>query len=189
MKYWVSFGLFQLAEFISDITLIFIMPFYYEIKLALILWLVHGTKLVYDSIVNRELTKREKAIDKWLTRINKYRDEIIALFWFEISRCSVRIIAALMSGGMSVLTKSQLPELNELSENGCNESSPNIMNVSNNNNNDINYRRSKRLVKIEEMHANEDSDTDQLAMETDDNEHRHSETMSSNATVQYAIID
>lgn len=186
MKYWVSFGLFQLAEFISDITLIFIMPFYYEIKLALLLWLVHGTKLVYDSIVNRELTKREKAIDKWLTRINKYRDEIIALCWFEVSRCSVRIIAALMSGGMSVLTKSQQSEYDE---NSCNESSPSIMHV-NNNNNDINYRRSKRLVKIEELHATEESDSDQPAMDTDDNnEQGHSETMSSTATVQYAIID
>lgn len=182
MKYWVSYGLFQLVEFISDITLIFIMPFYYEIKLALLLWLVHGTKLVYDSIVNRELTKREKAIDKWLTRINKYRDEIIALFWFEISRCSVRIIAALMSGGMSVIAKSQEPELDE----SCNEISPSVKNI---NNNDLNYRRSKRLIRIEELPATDDSDTEQVAMDTGGVVHDHNETMSSNATVQYAIID
>lgn len=186
MKYWVSYGLFQLAEFISDITLIFIMPFYYEIKLALLLWLVHGTKLVYDSIVNRELAKREKTIDKWLTRINKYRDEIIALFWFEISRCSVRIIAALMSSGMSVITKSQEPELEE----SCNEISPSILNFNNNNNNnnnDMNYRRSKRLIRIEEIPATDESDTDQVAMDT--NGADHNETMSSNATVCYRLID
>jgi hypothetical protein len=184
MKYWVSYGLFQFVEFFSDITLIYIMPFYYEIKLALILWLVHGTKLVYDSIVNRELTKREKTIDKWLTRINKYRDEIIALVWFEISRCSVRIIAALMSSGMSVLTQPR-------DDGGCFETSPSIMNTgsNHNNNNDANFRRSKRLIKIEEIHPAEDSDTEQVPMETDDCEHELSETGSSNATVQYAIVD
>lgn len=136
MKYWISFAFFQISESISDISLIFILPFYYELKLFVLLWLVHGTKLVYDSIINRELTKREKAIDKWLIKINKYRNELIALLWFELSRCSVKIISALMSSGLSVLTKSQpdlmITQVNE----SCNESSQDI-NMSNSNHNKI----------------------------------------------------
>lgn len=107
MKYWVSFGAFQAFELVADITISFIIPFYIELKLAAIMWLVLGTKLVFDSIVNRELTKREKSIDRCLNRVKKIRDEIVATIWFEISRCSVRIVTTLMSGGLSVLAKSE----------------------------------------------------------------------------------
>lgn len=103
MKYWVSFAAFQVFEFVSDYTLAFIVPFYLELKITCILWLVMGTKLIFDSIVNRELTKREKTIDKWLNRFSKARNEMVALVWFEMSRCSVKIITMLMSVGMSAL--------------------------------------------------------------------------------------
>lgn len=111
MKYWVSFAAFQMFEFISDYTLVFIIPFYHEMKLMCIIWLVVGTKLVFDSIVNRELAKREKTIDKWLLRFSKYRNEMIAIIWFEISRCSVRLITLLMTGGVSILLTSPTAEL------------------------------------------------------------------------------
>lgn len=62
-----------------------------------------GTKLIFDSIVNRELTKREKTIDKWLNRIGKARNELVAIIWFEVSRCSIKIFTALMSGGLSAI--------------------------------------------------------------------------------------
>lgn len=103
MKYWISFAAFQLFELISDYTLAFILPFYLELKITCLLWIVMGTKLIFDSIVNRELTKREKAIDKWLTRFSKARNEMVALVWFELSRCSVKLITMLMSVGMSAL--------------------------------------------------------------------------------------
>lgn len=112
MKYWVSFAAFQSFELAADIILIFLIPFYYLFKLLVIVWLVYGTRMVYDTIINRELTKREKAIDKQLSKVFKLRDEIIATIWFEMSRCSVRIVTALMSGGLSVLTKSH-PEHSE----------------------------------------------------------------------------
>lgn len=108
MKYWVSFSAFQIAEFGADLTLAYIVPLYYEIKLSLILWIVLGTKMFFDSIVNRELTKREKAIDKFLTKSAKARDEVIATAWFEVSRCSVKIFTLLMTGGLSVLSKTPI---------------------------------------------------------------------------------
>lgn len=102
MKYWVSFSAFQLFEMVADITLAFILPFYIELKLLSVLWLVIGTKLIFDSIVHRELSKREKAIDRWLVKMSKARDEVIAIVWHEISRCSIRLITSLMAGGMSI---------------------------------------------------------------------------------------
>lgn len=92
-------------ELVADIILAFIIPFYIEIKMAVIMWLVLGTNLIYDTIVDRELKKREKSIDKWLTKVGKLRDELIALVWFEISRCSYKIITSIFSGSLSVLAK------------------------------------------------------------------------------------
>lgn len=92
-------------ELFADITLAFILPFYIELKLAAIVWLVVGTKLVFDTIVNRELTKREKSIDRWLSKLLKIRDEIVAMIWFEISRCSIKIFTTLMTGGLYVTGK------------------------------------------------------------------------------------
>jgi len=90
-------------ELVADVTLAFILPFYILIKLLCILWLVLGTKLIFDSIVNRELKKRERTIDRWLNKISKARDELVARIWYAISRCSVLFFTSLMSGGLSVL--------------------------------------------------------------------------------------
>lgn len=120
MKYWVSFAAFQTFELAADFILVFLIPFYHLFKLLIILWLVYGARVVYDSIINRELVKREKAIDEQLNKIYKLRNELIATVWFEASRCSVRVATALMSGGLSVLTKSH-PEHSE--ESMCCESS------------------------------------------------------------------
>lgn len=103
MKYWVSFGAFQAFEIVSDVTISFILPFYIELKLLSILWMVLGTKLIFDTIVNRELSRREKTIDRWLNKISKCRDELLAILWLEFSQCSVKILSALMTGGLSVL--------------------------------------------------------------------------------------
>lgn len=110
MKYWVSFGAFQLFELVADFTIAFILPFYNELKLALIIWLVIGTKLVFDTIVNRELTKREKSIDRWLNKVSKLRDEFIASLWFELSRSSINIIRSLVT---AVLVSRQSDDIME----------------------------------------------------------------------------
>lgn len=103
MKYWVSYSAFQMFEHVSDITLSFILPFYIELKIMSIMWLVLGARIVFDSIINRELTKREKSIDRYLGKLNKLRDELIAVIWFEISRFSVQLISSMMTGGFAIL--------------------------------------------------------------------------------------
>lgn len=118
MKYWVSFSAFQVFEYISDITLAFILPFYIELKVTFLCWLVLGTKLIFDSIVNRELTKREKTIDKWLNRIGKARNEFVAIIWFEVSRFWIKVLTSIMSGGLSAIVTApdQSDESMELDE-------------------------------------------------------------------------
>lgn len=188
MKYWVSYAAFQSLELAADIILIYLIPFYYFLKLLVIAWLVYGTRIVYDSIINRELTKREKTIDKQLNRIFKLRDEIIATIWYELSRCSVRIVTTLMSGGLSVLTKSH-PEHDQNSI--CYETSPantafassTYSRMLNYNNNEINYRRSKRNLRIEEV-VDDKSDQGEEAMDCDDTRSKEHDI-----TVEYIITE
>lgn len=106
MKYWVSFSAFQTVEPIADLTLAYFLPFYIELKFIAIIWLVLGTRLIFDSIVDKELTKCEKSIDKWLNRTTKIRDETISLIWYEFTRCSFKILTTIMTGGISVLAES-----------------------------------------------------------------------------------
>lgn len=120
LKYWVSYGAFQLFELVADFTLAYILPFYIELKLISILWLVMGSKLIFDSIVNRELTKREKTIDKWLTKLKKLRDELIASVWYEVSRCSVKIITTVFSAMIPIPLGSD--ESETISQSGADES-------------------------------------------------------------------
>lgn len=84
-------------ELFADFSLAYILPFYNELKLISIIWLVMGTKLIFDTIINRELTKREKSIDRWLNKVSKVRDEIIASLWYEISRSSINLLRSLIT--------------------------------------------------------------------------------------------
>lgn len=94
MKYWVSFSVFQTIEYFADLTVAFVMPFYIEFKISALMWLVHmRASSLIDSAVDKELKKREKTIDKWLKKIN---NEFIGVVWFELSRCSIKILAILL---------------------------------------------------------------------------------------------
>lgn len=112
MKYWVSFGAFQMFELFADITIAYIVPFYIELKLVAILWIITGTKLIFDTIVNRELTKREKSIDKCLNEMKRVRDELVATIWYEVSRCSINIVTTVMTSSLNVLVRPE-PKSND----------------------------------------------------------------------------
>lgn len=72
MMYWVVFALFTTAETITDVFLGFWFPFYYEIKIIVVLWLLspatEGSSILYRKFVHPVLVKREKEIDEYLLR-------------------------------------------------------------------------------------------------------------------------
>jgi len=94
MKYWVSYSVFQVLEYFADLTVAFVMPFYLELKLCALMWLVHmRASSLIDSAVDKELKKREKNIDRWLKKLN---NEFVGVFWFQFSRVSVKILTFLL---------------------------------------------------------------------------------------------
>ncbi|XP_057364689.1 receptor expression-enhancing protein 2-like isoform X2 [Daphnia carinata] len=72
MMYWVVFALFTTAETITDVFFGFWFPFYYEIKIVVVLWLLspatEGSSILYRKFVHPILVKREKEIDEYLNR-------------------------------------------------------------------------------------------------------------------------
>ncbi|XP_058676211.1 receptor expression-enhancing protein 4 [Ammospiza nelsoni] len=71
MMYWIVFALFMTAETFTDL-LIFWLPFYYEVKMAFVIWLLspytRGASLLYRRFVHPTLARREKDIDAFLVR-------------------------------------------------------------------------------------------------------------------------
>ncbi|KAL7295662.1 hypothetical protein TKK_0011018 [Trichogramma kaykai] len=72
MMYWIVFALFTCAETFTDVFFSFWFPFYYEIKIILVLWLLSpatkGSSILYRRFVHPALCKRESEIDEALAR-------------------------------------------------------------------------------------------------------------------------
>jgi len=74
MMYWIIFALFTTAETLADL-LISWLPFYFEIKIVFLIWLLspatNGTSYLYRRFVHPQLQKHEEEIDKWIAEISK----------------------------------------------------------------------------------------------------------------------
>lgn len=71
MMYWIVFALFTAVETILDIFMSWF-PFYYEIKILFILWVLspatRGSSLLYKKVVHPLLCSREKEIDEFIEK-------------------------------------------------------------------------------------------------------------------------
>ncbi|NXF87197.1 REEP4 protein, partial [Eubucco bourcierii] len=69
MMYWIVFALFMATETITDL-LISWFPFYYEMKMAFVIWLLspytRGASLLYRKFVHPTLSSKEKEIDTYI---------------------------------------------------------------------------------------------------------------------------
>ncbi|VDM95108.1 unnamed protein product [Thelazia callipaeda] len=67
MMYWIVFAFFCFIETIADIIVSFWLPFYYELKIFFVLWLLSpwtkGASILYRKWVHPTLTKHERDID------------------------------------------------------------------------------------------------------------------------------
>ncbi|NXG17973.1 REEP4 protein, partial [Grallaria varia] len=80
MMYWIVFALFMATETFTDL-LISWFPFYYEVKMAFVLWLLspytRGASLLYRRLVHPTLTRKEKDIDTFLIRTRERSYEMM----------------------------------------------------------------------------------------------------------------
>ncbi|VDP45389.1 unnamed protein product [Soboliphyme baturini] len=72
--YWIVFALFLWIETLTDV-LLFWLPFYYELKIVFVIWLLspytRGATILYKTFIHPTLTLHEEAIDDWLDRAFK----------------------------------------------------------------------------------------------------------------------
>lgn len=70
MMYWIVFALFCFAESVADVFVAFWFPFYYEVKMLFVLWLLSpwtkGASILYRKWIHPTLARHEKDIDALL---------------------------------------------------------------------------------------------------------------------------
>lgn len=114
MMYWVVFALFTTAETITDVFFGFWFPFYYEIKIIVVLWLLspatEGSSILYRKFVHPILVKREKEIDEYLLRAKEESYKTVLELGTKSVQYASRVImqTAINGGGglMNTLRKS-----------------------------------------------------------------------------------
>jgi receptor expression-enhancing protein 1/2/3/4 len=71
MMYWIVFACFTFVETFADIFIAWL-PFYYEIKILFVLWLLSpatkGASILYRKFIHPQLAKREKEIDTYISK-------------------------------------------------------------------------------------------------------------------------
>ncbi|XP_054854527.1 receptor expression-enhancing protein 4 isoform X1 [Eublepharis macularius] len=83
MMYWIVFALFMATETVAD-TFISWFPFYYEIKMAFVVWLLSpytkGASLLYRKFIHPTLTRKEKEIDQFIVQAKERGYETLVSF-------------------------------------------------------------------------------------------------------------
>jgi len=78
MMYWIVFAIFTSVETFADIFVAFWFPFYYEVKILLLIWLISpvsrgslGSSILYRRFVHPSLIAREEEIDRMILRMQE----------------------------------------------------------------------------------------------------------------------
>ncbi|KAM3830675.1 receptor expression-enhancing protein 1-like isoform 3-T3 [Vipera latastei] len=83
MMYWIVFALFMATETVTD-TFFSWFPFYYEIKMAFVVWLLSpytkGASLLYRKLVHPTLSSKEKEIDHFICQAKERGYESLVSF-------------------------------------------------------------------------------------------------------------
>ncbi|NWU93913.1 REEP4 protein, partial [Upupa epops] len=83
MMYWIVFALFSATETFTDL-LISWFPFYYEVKMAFVIWLLspytRGASLLYRKFIHPTLSRKEQDIDAYIIQARERSYEAMVHF-------------------------------------------------------------------------------------------------------------
>lgn len=95
MMYWIVFATFTVIETFTDIVFTWF-PFYYEIKMVLIFWLLptmgNGSSWIYRNFIHPLLKKHEPRIDQYLEQVREKGQDLIFQYVTEAFLCVKNII-------------------------------------------------------------------------------------------------
>ncbi|XP_037031003.1 uncharacterized protein LOC119070671 isoform X2 [Bradysia coprophila] len=121
MMYWIVFALFSCTETFTDIFLSWF-PFYYEIKVILVLWLLSpatkGSSTLYRKFVHPMLTRREQEIDEYISQAKEKGYSAVLQYGSKGVNYATSVImqTALKGGGNLVSSLKKSYSLSDLSE-------------------------------------------------------------------------
>lgn len=96
MMYWIVFALFITAEVFADLLLAFWFPFYYELKIIFMLWLLlpasKGSSVLYRKFVHPWLSKNETDIDSYIEQLKESGYDTL----MRVSKNSISVVADTM---------------------------------------------------------------------------------------------
>lgn len=69
MMHWVVFSCFVAVETFSDVFISWA-PFYYEMKIAFVIWLLslNGSSILYKKFIHPKLSRHEQEIDEYINK-------------------------------------------------------------------------------------------------------------------------
>ncbi|GAB0099598.1 Receptor expression-enhancing protein [Sergentomyia squamirostris] len=121
MMYWIVYAFFTCIETFTDIFLSWF-PFYYEIKVILVIWLLspatRGSSTLYRKFVHPMLTRREQEIDEYLNQAKEKGYTTVLQLGSKGMNYATSVImqTAIKGGGNLVQTLRKSYSLSDLSE-------------------------------------------------------------------------
>ncbi|KAK9708840.1 hypothetical protein K7432_009391 [Basidiobolus ranarum] len=112
LMFWIVMGIFTAVEFVADV-IIFWFPFYYQLKMGFILWLIlpqtKGSTYLYKTFIHPTLIRHETEIDQMLEKVQT-----------EVKKTSVemgkRSVEVLQKAAIESLTKGQFLLMDRLAQ-------------------------------------------------------------------------
>ncbi|XP_052841238.1 uncharacterized protein LOC128255600 isoform X3 [Drosophila gunungcola] len=121
MMYWIVFAFFTCIETFTDIFISWL-PFYYEVKVALVFWLLSpatkGSSTLYRKFVHPMLTRHEQEIDEYVNQAKERGYSAVLQLGSKGVNYATNVImqTAIKGGGNLVQTIKRSYSLSDLSE-------------------------------------------------------------------------
>ncbi|KAG8200956.1 hypothetical protein JTE90_020593 [Oedothorax gibbosus] len=119
MMYWIVFALYTFIEIFADIFVSFWFPFYYELKILFVLWLIcpatRGSTYIFRKIINPQLSKHEQELDTHIASLWDHGYDVMRKIGSQgLDYLGHILIDLLRKGQITAITL--LPKLNELAQ-------------------------------------------------------------------------
>ncbi|XP_050689102.1 mucin-5AC-like isoform X5 [Eriocheir sinensis] len=110
MMYWIVFAFFTCLETLTDVFLSFWFPFYYELKILVVLWLLspatRGSSILYRKFVHPWLTRREDDIDNCIAQAKEQGySAVLSLGSKGVNYATTVIMQTAIKGGGGIMNQ------------------------------------------------------------------------------------
>lgn len=108
MMYWIVFAIFTAAETATDLVISWF-PFYFELKIALVIWLLSpytkGSSVLYRKFIHPTLSSKEKEIDEYIAQARDKSYETMMRFGKRGLNLAANVAVNAATKGQGVLSE------------------------------------------------------------------------------------